>query len=113
MARKEDERRRYKRFAAGGLAAVDFGDSAVVEARTVNVSDGGVFLSLACDVKASVGAKVTINFKLPRSTPNTFMLEDVSALARVVRAKAVKDDAGRPGGLALEFLKPLDLQIEV
>jgi hypothetical protein len=113
MALKEDERREYKRFAASSLAAVNFGDSAAVEARTVNLSDGGVFLSLACDAKASAGAKVTVSFKLPRSTPNTFMLEDVSSQARIVRAQAANDAISRSAGLALQFLKPLDLQIEV
>jgi c-di-GMP-binding flagellar brake protein YcgR len=114
MTRKDDERRKYKRFAADSLVAVEFGDSTTAKARLINVSDGGAYLSLAGgDARPAVGAKVAISFKLPRSTPNTFMFEDVQAHGRVVRAKATKDGDSQPGGLGLQFIKPLDLQIEV
>ena len=80
-------------------------------AHTANISDGGAFLSAAADGLPAVDGICQVRFALPRTTPNTRMLEDVSCEARVVRHQGPK--GGRAAGVGLQFSTPLDLMIEV
>ena len=113
MATRNTERRRHKRYPLPCPARISTGTgSQEAQGRTVNVSDGGVFVAVplswplpACD------EAVDVVFSLPRSTPNTYMLEEVRSTARVLRHQPLKND--RLAGLALQFAKPLDLAVEV
>jgi len=83
----------------------------LLTAHTANISDGGAFLSTADDGPPAVDGICQVRFALPRTTPNTRMLEDVSCEARVVRHQGPHE--GRSGGVGIHFTRPLDLMIEV
>jgi c-di-GMP-binding flagellar brake protein YcgR len=112
MARRDVERRRHKRFPLPCPARIIAGGSREARGKTVNVSDGGMFVAIpiSSPLPACYEA-VDVVFSLPRSTPNTYMLEEVSSTARVLRHQALKND--RLAGLALQFAKPLNLAVEV
>ena len=113
MSRKVEERRKHRRFAINAAASVNLDSVLAVSGVLANISDGGVFFSEALPKELAHGQKVTLSFKLPRSTPNTFMLEEVSTEARVVRGEPTKGGSSRPVGFAMQFVRPLDLKIEV
>ena len=113
MSRKVEERRRHKRFATNAAASVNLDNVLAVSGVLANISDGGAFFSVAMPKELAHGQKVTLSFKLPRSTPNTFMLEEVSTESLVVRKELTKGGNGRPGGFAMQFIHPLYLKIEV
>ena len=106
------ERRRHKRHEVRCPIRLCGEDGYVlVQAHTANVSDGGAFCVTGLDGLPPVGAVAPVEFALPRTTPNTRMLEDVSCTARVVRHQMPVD--GRLAGAGIQFAEPLDLMIEV
>ena len=53
---------------------------------------------------------MTISFAVPRSTANTYMLEDFSAQARVLRHQPLRN--ADLAGVAVQFVQPIDLGLE-
>ena len=112
MAEMSYERRKHKRH---DLACpVRFaGDEAEAPARIkgINISDGGILFPLPGQAAPDVGAQVQVDFSVPRSTPNTFLMEEFSSKAIVVRTEP--GGGRRPVRVALRFEQPMDLGIEV
>ncbi len=111
MSQGEQERRKHKRInltCPMSLLADD--GSRAADGKVRNISDGGVLAALPRKPLPAEGSLVDVNMRLPRSTDNTYMLEEVSCRAKVVRH--VPGDAST-ASLALEFTTPLDLALEV
>ena len=87
------------------------GGDALGSTRTINISDGGLLVALPSDALPAVGTKVNITFSVPRSTPNTYMLEKFACSAMVVRHDPFDDE--KLTGVALRFDQPVDLMLEV
>ena len=111
MTNKRDERRQYRRFDLSCPAALSGTGETFAEGKTLNVSDGGLLVPLAVQYVPPCGQEVKVSFSVPRSTPNTYMLEEVECSARVVRHQPMTDNDYAAVGLA--FTKPMELGIEV
>jgi len=82
-----------------------------LRAKAVNISDGGMFLTVPLTSPPPKRDEVVeVVFSLPRSTPNTRMLEEVRSTGRILRHQPLKND--RLAGVALQFTHPLDLAVE-
>ncbi|MGB2823308.1 MAG: PilZ domain-containing protein [Phycisphaerae bacterium] len=112
MAKVSYERRRHKRYEVACPVSLA-GDEADAPARSkgINISDGGMLFPLHGKGVPGVGARVHVDFSIPRSTPNTFLMEEFSSKAIVVRAEPA--GGRRPARVALRFEQPMDLGIEV
>ena len=105
------ERRRYKRLPlACPVSLNDAGGEPVGQSRGLNISDGGMLLPLPPERAPEAGSQVRATFSVPRSTPNTFLLEEFSCKAFVVRQEPENE---RSCQVALRFEPPLDLGLEV
>jgi len=112
MTGTDNERRRYKRQNLPCPTVVELSDGlALGSTRTINISDGGVLITLPADALPDPGTEVKVTFSVPRTTPNTYMLEQFSCGARVVRLAPVPD--GGHTGVGLQFDQPMDLMLEV
>lgn len=112
MAGKTVERREYKRHGLPcPIRFYDRGGVEIAHAKTTNLSDGGAFVAVPIRYLSEIGEQVNVAFSLPRSTPNTYMLEDFASEARIVRHVAMQDTDH--AGVALAFAEPLELEIEV
>ncbi|MCJ7545044.1 MAG: PilZ domain-containing protein [Phycisphaerae bacterium] len=105
------ERRRHKRFAVPCPVRLSQGDAAEATGKTANVSDGGMLVPLPPQMLPACGNVVDVLLRVPRQTPNTYMLEEFVSRARVVRYDALADREG--AGAALEFVHPMELGLEV
>lgn len=112
MAKVSYERRRHKRYEVACPVSLA-GDEADAPARSkgINISDGGILFPLRGKTLPGVGARVHVGFSIPRSTPNTFLMEEFSSKAIVVRTEPA--GGRRPARVALRFEQPMDLGIEV
>ena len=77
------------------------------------MSDGGALLQAPADQELAPGEPVKLLLRVPRSTPNTYMLEDFSSGANVVRRQPAADAAGPGQYLAVRFSEPLSLELAV
>ena len=94
MSDSGTERRAYKRFAMPCPSQVANPDAAEsVKGKALNVSDGGMFLAMPVRDLPPQDTTVRVRFSVPRSTPNTYMLEDFACKAQVVRHEALTDDS--------------------
>jgi hypothetical protein len=106
------ERRRHKRFALLCPARISVNGAEEVLGKTVNVSDGGLYVVVpASSPLPACRQNLDVTFSLPRATPNTYMLEEVHSTAKVLRRQARKGK--RQACVALQFVQPLDLAVEV
>ena len=82
--------------------------------RTRDVSDGGCYVVVPAEAEV-LGAEewptVELQLRIPRTTPNTYMLESVTTAAQLRRREKL-GESKRASGLAFEFVRPLDLQLE-
>ena len=87
------------------------GGSPVATGQTVNISDGGTLIAIAPEAAPAVGSVVEISMEVPTGNPPTWPARVFTSKARVVRHR----DLGQPGktGVALEFLKPLKLDLRI
>ena len=105
------ERRRYKRHALP--CRVKFTDPRghiQAEGKSLNISDGGLLVSLPLAEIPQRNTTTRVHVSLPRYTTNTFMLEDVERDGMVVRHAPLRDD--RFAGVAVRFEEPVRLQLE-
>ena len=110
MAKPIYERRQYKRHPLGCPAHLaDETGTCLLAGKTVNISDGGLIMP-APEAAAQPGQQLDLKLSIPRSTPNTFLMQAFTAKAIVVRHDLSDDDAGR---VAVRFEPPLDLDLEV
>jgi len=112
MQKPAYERRRHKRLRLPcPITLYDSKGEALCASKTIDVSDGGVFLQVPLKELPGCGAKVSVALAVPRTTENTYMLEEVDADAVVVRHQPMKDET--VAGIGVEFQPPRDLMLEV
>ncbi len=108
MTERRPERRRFRRAALSCPVRLEDADQEVVAlGKTLNVSDSGAYLVVNIESLRRLGKTARVEFSVPRSTPNTYMLEKFSAQAHVLRHEPMLDD--RHAGVALQFDQPLAL----
>ena len=89
----------------------DSAGQTIAKGKSLNVGDGGMFLPMRVEHLPPRDSRVTISFAVPRTTPNTYMLEDFSAQATVLRHQPlVKSDLA---GVAVKFVQPVSLGLEL
>ncbi len=112
MGRYWPERREHSRTPVDCAVSLATGrDETQAEARILNLSDGGAMLVAPVRQIPDLGQAVSMSIALPRSTPNTRMVEQVSVSATVVRHEAAFDDD--LGFVAVRFRDAMDLDLEV
>jgi hypothetical protein len=106
------ERRAHKRHRIACPVRIAGGEGGSVgAAKAENISDGGLLVPVASEAALPRGAVIQVEFAVPRSTPNTFLYEQFSAAASVVRRGRTKRSGLR--NVALKFEPPMDLGLEV
>ena len=105
------ERRRHTRFMVSCPVRLSQGEAAEAAGKTANVSDGGILVALPRQVLPARGSLVDVLLRVPRTTPNTYMLEEFVSQARVVRHDPPGE--GEAAAAALEFVRPMELGLEV
>ena len=108
------DRRRFPRFSLScpvGLFTPAIGRwrKELAHSRTDNISSGGCYLTLSEKPGFQPKQSLQLELNVPRRTPNTYMLEPVRTSARIIRIETAQP---AETGLALEYEKPLDLQLE-
>ncbi len=112
MQRRGAERRKHRRAELRCPVTLrDTEGNALAKARAENVSDGGVFLSIPINSLPHFGIELDVSFSVPRTTPNTYMLEEFNCKARIVRHQPMVncDQAG----MGLQFVEAQELMLEV
>ena len=111
MTRSLRERRAYGRFDLACPVVVTDGEgNELLKTKTLNLSDGGALLTSPAKRTIPLGQYVHVDVRLPRSTPNTFMFENVSSDASILRHQPMQDNSSV--ATALTFTKPLKLGLE-
>jgi len=112
MSEHYSERRVHRRYQMRCPIRLSAGEGLeLINGKTANISDGGALLAVTEASMPAPGRELKVDFLVPRSTANTFMLEGFSCNATVVRRQPMNDD--KFTGLAIKFSKPLALAIEV
>ncbi len=112
MTRSPRERRASRRFdLTCPIVVTDSAGKELLRTKTLNLSDGGILLTAPTDQTIPLGRDVHVNVRLPRSTPNTFMIEKISSDADILRHEPMKDHASV--ATAMKFTKPLKLGLAV
>lgn len=113
MARDEQEKRQHTRFNVGvSFSLFSKSGKQLVDCRSSNLSDGGTYISVPIEVAGKLNGALNVSFSVPRNTENTFMLEDFAAHAKVIRHEPLEDDHEK-AGVALQFEKPLELDLDL
>ena len=81
-----------------------------VPAAAIDLSDGGMLLSLAAEAAPPVGSAWHVRLAVPRTTSNTYMLEEFLCEGLVLRHQKLKE-TGR-AAVALRFASPLHLDLD-
>jgi len=111
MAQPGIERRQHTRHPLSCPARlVDETGALLASGKTVNISDGGLLVPTRPEAALHPGQLLDVKLSIPRSTPNTFLMQAFTAKAIVVRHDQSDDGAGR---VAIRFERPIDLDIEV
>ena len=111
MDKPGKERRKHRRYRIPcPVALLDAAGDILANSRTLNISDGGALVTSAEASAMPPGQALHANLRVPRTTPNTFMYEDFFSAARVARHDRL---AGDMIGVALQFPRPLTLELEV
>ena len=118
------ERRKFQRFelACPVVLYRDAGktQSAWVRSRSDNISNGGCFVTVMQTADIEPNSLIRLDLKIPRQTPNTYMLEPHQIDAYIVRVEPGRDTISSVSanekltelGLALKFAEPLELSLE-
>jgi len=112
MAVQGQERRRHKRLKLG--CPVSFftrGGKVVTKGKSSDISDGGTFVSVPVEAIDRLQGRLNLTFSIPRSTENTYMLEDFACQADVLRRQPLVDE--NLVGVAMAFANPIHLTLEV
>ena len=111
MAQSPHERRKHRRHPLKCPANLtDEAGSCISAARTINISDGGLLVPVAPQDAPRPGQALSLKLSIPRSTPNTFLMQPVSGKAVVVRHEPSDNGACQ---MAIRFEPPLELDLEV
>ncbi|MFW6155061.1 MAG: PilZ domain-containing protein [Planctomycetota bacterium] len=112
MSWRHRERRLHTRVELScPLAVADSRGCELFRIRTTNISNGGVYLETPVSNLPEEGIPDDIHLRLsiPRSTSNTFMLEDFTTAARILRSEPLTQGDG--AGMAIQFARPLALHL--
>ncbi len=111
MAKPVHERRQYKRHPLGCPAHLaDEAGTCLVAGKTINISDGGLLMPVPAKAAPKPGRLLSLKLSVPRSTPNTFLMEPIAGKAIIVRHEPADNGACR---VAVRFEPPLTLDLEV
>ena len=111
MAKSVAERRKHKRHRIScPLVIQRTGEKEALKGKTVDISDGGAMLAIPIKIIPRVSERVTVLLAVPRSTANTYMVEEVALEARVVRHQPMENNA--VVGVALQFTSVQELGLE-
>ena len=111
MAKPNIERRQHPRLPLPCPARlVDETGRRLASGKTVNISDGGLLMPTGPEAAPQPGQHLDVKLSVPRSTPNTFLMQGFAAKAIVVRHDQSADGAGR---VAVRFEHPIDLDLDV
>ena len=112
MTRSPRERRASRRFdLTCPVVVTDSEGNELLNTKTLNLSDGGVLLTAPAKQTIPLGQYVHVSVQLPRSTPNTFMLEKISADVSILRHEPMQDHSHV--ATAMMFTKPIKLGLAV
>ena len=118
------ERRKFRRFEQACPVALYLDNvknhSARACSRTDNISNGGCYVTVIQTADIEPNSLIRLDLKIPRQTPNTYMLEPFQTDAFVVRVEPVGNVKSSVStskktkelGLALKFTNPLELSLE-
>ncbi len=111
MAQPGIERRQHPRHPLPCPARlVDETGRHLASGKTFNISDGGLLMPIEPKAAPHPGQQLDVKLSIPRSTPNTFLMQAFTAKAIVIRHDQTDDGAGR---VAIRFEHPIDLDLEV
>ncbi len=111
MSQQTPERRQYKRHPITcPVRLVDESGAKLATGKTVNVSDGGILVPVAAGAAPEQGGRLAVTLSIPRSTPNTFMMQPVVGNGVIVRNDPADDGECN---VAVRFAAPLDLDLEI
>jgi len=83
----------------------------IAKGKTLNISNGGALLSIPVSLVPQISTDINVTFFVPRSTPNTYMLEEFASSACVTRREPLANESAT--GVAIRFSRPLELGLEV
>ncbi len=112
MTAARDERRQHRRHPLP--CPVSFqapGAGAELRSKSLNISDGGLLVSVGGHQPPPPGSRMNVQFSVPRTTPNTYLLERFRAPAIVVRHEGDPGDGS--ARVAVRFETPLQLGLDV
>ena len=112
MLHRHAERRLHTRMEIScPLAVVNRAGHELFQIRTTNISNGGLYLETPVSNLPHEGVpdEVHLRISVPRTTSNTFKLDEFRTDARVVRSDILADDDS--AGIALQFAEPLALGV--
>ncbi|HUT60516.1 MAG TPA: PilZ domain-containing protein [Phycisphaerae bacterium] len=111
MVRRASERRKHTRHALACPVSLSREDEKLLaQSKTVNISDGGALVAVPSKSVPRLDQKVALVFSVPRSTANTYMLEEFTGRARIVRHQPLTDND--QVGVAIQFLPAMSLGLE-
>ncbi len=111
MAKPTRERRQHKRHPLQCPARLaDEVGVCLVAGKTIDISDGGMMMPVAQEAPLKPGRHLSLKLSVPRSTPNTFLMESIASEGIVVRHVPAEDGTHC---LAIRFAAPLTLDLEV
>ena len=112
MSADRIDRRRHRRFdIACPISLLGENGRELAAAKATNVSDSGAFVTMDIRSLPPCNAQVKLKMSLPRSAPNTYMLEKIACAGTVLRHQPMKDE--RFAGVAIQFVAEQQLAIEV
>lgn len=83
----------------------------LAKTHTVNISDSGAFLAVPLDALPPLDAKLRLSLAVPRSTANTYMLEQFECEGQAVRHQPLLDND--QAGIGVRFSRPIDFMLDV
>jgi len=112
MSRPKRERRAHKRYPIScPIVVADQQGNELFQSKTINISDGGALFPVPIERTIPLGKSIRLDIRIPRSTPNTFMYEEITSDAQIVRHQPMVDVS--QAAAAVKFSKPLNLSLEV
>ena len=108
MTSTPSERRAHRRYAIECPVIVrDGAGRELTRGRSVNVSDGGLFVSPAGGVASCDDEHLHVDLRVPRVTPDACLYEEFFIPARALRHQRREDG----DGVAVQFALPVALAL--
>lgn len=113
MTRQPEKRAATRHELRCPVAFFDGEGNLLASARTGNISDAGALVLIGDNDGAILSCEedLPVQIRIPRRTPNTFMLEEVCARCRVVRIDNLDEDM--PPCVAVAFHPQLSLDLDI